>query len=739
MKRDAVVLVVDDDERNIRLIASLLAPEGYVVRTATSGPAALALIATDPPDLVLLDVMMPGMDGYEVVSQLKADPATAVIPVILVTALDDRAARLRGLEAGAEDFLTKPVDRAELWLRVRNLLRLKELTDALVEQSAELERQVVSRTADLHQLAHYDSLTGLPNRALFRETLKRTLVLGRKQSCSVAVLFLDVDDFKAVNDSRGHAVGDDLLLQLGDRLTHCLRVRDTVGRLGGDEFAMILLLEDGVAGASAVAAKVLASLEQPFDLGGSATTVSASIGIAVFPDDADDPDALVQCADTSMYAAKAAGRNTFRFFTAKMNADLEARLELEEALRQAVANREFALHYQPKVDLGTGRVVGVEALLRWVRPGVGLVAPDAFIPALEATGLIVPVGTWVLDAACRQLALWAARSRPPIPIAVNCSARQFTGGDLVAEVTAALQRHDVPPHLLELELTEGMLMDNTDRTIVALQAFRELGVRISVDDFGTGYSSLAYLRRFPIDTLKIDIAFVRDITTNADDASIALAIIRLAHSLKLDVVAEGVETAAQLEYLRRNHCDQIQGYYFSRPLPLAALDALLRKVVDPYSGPAVGQDHDTLLLFGSEPLGLLALQDLFGGEGYRLLSTTSVTDALELLALHPAQVVVCDQPAGGDGERLLDLVAELHPQALRIVVGGSSSPAALTEAIRRAVHRYHTDPWEPAALVADVHDAFRHYWQLHERAVEEPPQVAQIPAPRRLRIAHGSA
>jgi diguanylate cyclase (GGDEF)-like protein len=723
----AQVLVVDDEDANRKLLTALLLAEGYAVRTAVDGPAALASVAADPPDLVLLDVMMPGMDGYQVAQLLKADPAAAGIPVIMVSAHSDRAARLRGLEAGAEDFLTKPVDRAELWLRVRNLLRLKDLVNALAQQRAELERQVESRTADLHQLAHYDSLTSLPNRALFHQTLERTLTLARAKGASVAVLFLDVDHFKNINDSRGHAVGDDLLHQLGDRLRHCVRVRDTVGRLGGDEFALILLLDDGASGAAAVATKVHAALEAPFHLDGSDLNVSASIGIAVFPDDAGDVDLLIQSADTAMYEAKASGRSTSRFFTAKMNADLEARLELEEALRTAVAQREFALHYQPKVELGSGTVVGVEALLRWVRPGNGPVPPGAFIPALESTGLIVQVGSWVIDQACHQLALWAARGRTPITVAVNVSARQFTDGDLVADVSAALRRHAVPPHLLELELTESMLMANTDRTIEALRALKALGVRISIDDFGTGYSSLAYLRRFPIDTLKIDLAFVRDITTSPDDAAIALTIIRMAHSLRLDVVAEGVETAAQLEYLRRHHCDQVQGYFFSRPLPVAALDALLRNGVELYGGAMVGQEPDTVLVFGSEPLSLLALTDLLGGDGQRILSTTCVEQALELLALHPVQVVLCDQPAGGDGERLLGLVQELHPQALRVVVGGSSSPLALTEAIRHGVHRYHTASWDPDALQADVREAFRHYWQQHEAEVVGPDQLSVVP------------
>jgi diguanylate cyclase (GGDEF)-like protein/PAS domain S-box-containing protein len=692
----ATILIVDDELQNRRLLEALLRPEGYLTQCAANGEQALAAIAQHAPDLILLDVMMPGIDGYQLAGMLKANPATSSIPIIMVTAEIDRGARLAGLNAGAEEFLTKPVDRAELWLRVRNLLRLKALSDLLQNHSAILEQQVRERTADLqrfrtamdatadaiflvernsmrfvevnatactllgytrqellqlgptatiaapleeleslydaliaghgsnelmesevrrkdgsqltvemhrqaqrfgadwiivsvarditerkaaqqrlHHLAHYDVLTGLPNRMMFHETLKRTLSLAAQSGWRVAVLIIDLDHFKNVNDSLGHAIGDELLVQLSDRLARCVRIRDTVGRFGGDEFSLILAMQDGRENAVLVANKIREALRAPFDLKGHAVTVTASIGITVHPDDASDPETLIKYADTAMYRAKQAGRDTYRFFTAQMNTDVLARRDLETALRKAVENGEFVLHYQPQVQIKSGRITGLEALLRWQRPGHGLVQPNDFIAVLEETGLIVQVGSWVIAAACKQIGLWMRSAIGPIQVSVNVSGRQFIEGDLHRDVVKAVSDNAIEAQLLELELTESTLMANTEHTIATLHNLKKRGVRISIDDFGTGYSSLAYLRRFPIDKLKIDIAFIRDVASNPDDAAIALAIIRMAHSLKLAVVAEGVETATQLAYLRRHCCDQIQGFYFSAPLAVPQLEQML--------------------------------------------------------------------------------------------------------------------------------------------------------------------
>jgi EAL domain-containing protein (putative c-di-GMP-specific phosphodiesterase class I)/FixJ family two-component response regulator len=405
----ATLLIVDDEIQVRKLLETLLRHEGYQTVSAASGEEALQLVAQRPPDLILLDIMMPGMDGYEVANQLKGNQATANIPIIMLSALSESSARLSGLETGAEEFISKPVERVELWLRVRNLLRLKAHGDRLKNHSQLLEQQ----------LQHHQ------------------------------------------NES------------------------------------------------------------------------------------------------------------------SRLNVHDLARLDLEKALRLAVEREEFVLHYQPKVELANGQVCALDALLRWDRPGYGAVSPAVFIPILESQGLIVTLGRWVIDNVCRQIAAWQSGTVGAVEVSVNVSGHQLIEGDLIADIAQSLAQAGVEAHWLEVELTEGSLMENTQHTIASLQRLRAMGVKISIDDFGTGYSSLAYLRRFPIDTLKIDIAFIREVTSNPQDAAITRTIIELAHSLKLRVVAEGVETQAQLEFLREAGCDQIQGYLFSRPLPMKELERLL--------------------------------------------------------------------------------------------------------------------------------------------------------------------
>jgi diguanylate cyclase (GGDEF)-like protein/PAS domain S-box-containing protein len=428
----------------------------------------------------------------------------------------------------------------------------------------------------LAYLAQFDSLTGLPNRHLFHDRLSQTMAHARRSGHSMAVLFIDLDRFKLVNDTLGHAAGDRLLKEAGARLLGCLRSGDTVARFGGDEFGAILA-ELGASGdAGLVAQKVIEALERPFDLEGNDTYVTASVGIALFPADGDEAGALIRNADTAMYRAKEQGRNTHQYFTREMNERAVQRAQLEAAMRRAIERREFCVHYQPKVGLESGAISGLEALLRWQQPGGALVAPQEFVAVLEETGLIVPVGEWVMREVCRQIREWKDAGLAVPPVAVNLSARQFQQKDLESRVREILQEAGVDPQLLQLELTESVLMQEPEAAARTMRGLRRAGVKLSVDDFGTGYSSLAYLKRFPIDTLKIDRAFVRDVTTDPDDAAIVASIIGLARGLRLKVVAEGVENAEQVQFLRAHGCDEMQGFYAARPAAGSDLAELLR-------------------------------------------------------------------------------------------------------------------------------------------------------------------
>ncbi len=426
-------------------------------------------------------------------------------------------------------------------------------------------------------LAHYDGLTGLPNRVLFFDRLKQTLAQARRREKLAAVMFLDLDRFKVVNDTLGHAVGDELLRHVAQRLAGCVRVGDTVARFSGDEFVLIVNDLEQPEDARLIAQKVLQAFADPFRVGGHEVFVSTSIGISMFPTDCDDEQALLKDADTAMYRAKESGRNNFQFYTREMNARAMYRLQLENSLRHALERGEFRLHYQPKACLHTGRITGVEALLRWERPEHGLVPPGDFVPLLEDTGLIVPVGEWVIAEACRQLAAWRAAGREPVSIAINISARQFAARNLGEIVRRVLDEHQADPRYIEFELTESLLMVNTEEAVRTLEYLKALGLKLSIDDFGTGYSSLSYLKRFPIDALKIDRSFIDEITTDVGDATITRAVIGMAHNLGLKVVAEGVETEEQLSFLTANGCDEAQGFYFARPQAAAELSDWLNR------------------------------------------------------------------------------------------------------------------------------------------------------------------
>jgi diguanylate cyclase (GGDEF)-like protein/PAS domain S-box-containing protein len=444
--------------------------------------------------------------------------------------------------------------------------RLQLATRAIGAQIGQfVERQRAEKLAA--HLAHFDALTGLPNRTLFCDRLAQALNQARRHDWNVGVLFLDVDRFKSVNDTLGHGVGDRLLQEAAKRLSVCVRAGDTVARIGGDEFAVIASDLANAQDARLVAAKMIDALSTAFTVEGHELYVSGSVGIATYPLDGQDGVALMKNADAATTRAKELGRNNYQFYTGVMNERALENLHLQNDLRRALERNEFRLHFQPKASLAQGHAVGFEALLRWERPGHGLVSPAKFIPLLEETGLIVPVGDWVIRSACAQLRDWKRDGLKPLPIAVNLAAKQLANHDIVAVVEAALRDHAVAPELLEIEITESDAMQSGERAMAMLQRLRSLGVSIAIDDFGTGYSSLSYLKRFPVDTLKLDRSFVRGLPDDADDVPITLAVITMAHSLGLDVVAEGVETPAQREFLASHKCDVMQGYLLSPPLP----------------------------------------------------------------------------------------------------------------------------------------------------------------------------
>ena len=430
-------------------------------------------------------------------------------------------------------------------------------------------------TVEMEHLAYHDALTGLPNRPLFMDRLILALAQSSRTNQKLAVFFLDLDRFKDINDSLGHSTGDGLLKAVAERIRRCIREGDTVARFGGDEFTLLIPRIDHVEDAAKIAQKILETLKIPFSILDHELFVTTSIGISVYPGDGSDPETLVRNADTAMYRAKDQGRDNYQLYAPAMNARALERLALENMLRKALSHRELVLHYQPVADMRTKGVVGVEALIRWRHPEMGLVSPAHFIPVAETSGLIIPIGDWVLRTACRQTKLWQKRIDPDLTVAVNLSARQFQQPNLTEEIAEVLEETGLDAKYLELEITESNAMQNAENTIYTLRELKALGVRIAMDDFGTGYSSLSYLKRFPIDTLKLDQSFVREITTDASDAAIATAVIAMAHSLDLRVIGEGVETEEQFAFLQRQKCDYIQGYLFSPPQPAEALEAYL--------------------------------------------------------------------------------------------------------------------------------------------------------------------
>jgi len=582
--------------------------------------------------------------------------------------------------------------------------------------------QLKNSEEKLRHLAHFDLLTELPNRVLLELRLEHALERAQRHGQGLAVLVIDLDRFKMVNDSLGHAAGDALLQSLARRLRGRLRAEDTLARLAGDQFVAVM---EGLADfrdAERMARDLQTLIEAPFPMPGEHEAfVAASIGISVCPEDGGTARLLLDKANTAVHRAKELGGNQLCYYTGELNTQALNTLEMEAALRRALERQEFVLHYQPKVDLVSGAIAGAEALLRWQRPGHGLVPPLQFIPLAERSGLIVPLGAWVIEEVCRQMRAWSDGGMSGVSVAVNVSARQFRAAELEATVAGALQRHGIEAQHLMLELTESILMERPEDAVGRLNALKRLGVRLSLDDFGTGYSSLGYLSRFPIDQLKIDRSFVTDIVSDPSSAIIATSVIALAHRMGIEVVAEGVETEPQLGYLRKNRCDKMQGFLFSKPVPAEDFCEQLRQEKSlPVAAP-----HDetrTLLVVDDEAHILSAIRRLLRGEGYRVLTAGSAREALDILAGQPVQVILSDQrmPAM-NGTEFLARVKVLHPGTVRIVLSGYTELESIMQAVNTgALYKFLTKPWDDQTLREHLRDAFRYYEAVLQPRFEGP-------------------
>jgi diguanylate cyclase (GGDEF)-like protein len=586
------VLIADDEPDFRQSLQMILTQWGYEVQTVSDGRHALQILEDRPTDVALLDWVMPQLSGLEICHQLRALPRAQCPYLILLSARSRTEDIVAGLGAGADDYVTKPVDFLELRARLQVGFRMVKLQRELSQRASELEKSLAevqelqavaeeSRKRE-HFLAFHDSLTCLPNRQLFFDRLHQAVSQANRTGQLVAVLLVDLDGFKIVNDGIGHSGGDQVLQTTGQRLQACLRDSDTVARLGGDEFAILACGLTKVSDVVAIAEKVLLRLSEVFVVENQQCQIGASIGISLYPSDGHDVETLVRRADLAMYRAKRLGKNRLVLYDLAMDARLHGHTTLENDLRAALGRSDFLMHYQPQVNMATGAFTGVEALLRWHHQSTGMVPPEDFIPLAEETGLIIPIGAWALRTACRHHAAWQRAKGPHLRMAVNLSARQFREVHLVEMVAEILEETQFDPQCLELEITETVAMQNLDHSIATMVRLKNIGVRLAVDDFGTGYSSLSYLKRFPIDLLKIDRSFVKGIPLDQDDAAITEAIISLAHSLKLGVIAEGVETPEQWEFLRNLHCDEAQGFLLSPPMSSELMSGLLVSGSAPY-------------------------------------------------------------------------------------------------------------------------------------------------------------
>ena len=563
------ILVIEDEEFVRENILELLDAEGFEAFGAENGKIGFELAKVKVPDLILCDVMMPGLDGYGVLTALRQDSVLASIPFIFLTAKASKSDLRQGMELGADDYLTKPFTRAELLGAIGT--RLKK--QAAVEDRYYAELQQTK--AKLNYLIHNDSLTNLPNRFSLREQFKQIQKTDSSPEQLVTVLSVGLDRFNQINTHLGNSIGDLLLKTVAERLSVCVGNQGIVARLNDDQFAVILATIKHRNEASQIAQDILTRLSETFELGGQEIFVTASLGIALCPRDGTEIEQLLNHAHIAMMKAKQQGGDHYEFYATAYNIGSSDRLALQTSLRYALEREELEVYYQPQVNLKTGEIFGAEALVRWQHPERGLVLPSKFIPIAEETGLIVPIGEWVFYTACKQVKVWQNSGFPSLQIAVNLSSRQFSQLDLRHRLVQIIINTGIEPKYIELELTESMLVQNTEVAIRRLNALKALGVKIAIDDFGTGYSSLSYLQQFPFDVLKIDRCFIRNITENTSNAAITEAIIAMAKNLNLKLIAEGVETEDELSFVCQHQCDGMQGYLFSRPVPVQEFHQLL--------------------------------------------------------------------------------------------------------------------------------------------------------------------
>ena len=575
---DATVLVCDDDPTYLLLMEETLSNDNLNVLTAANGLDALKLYLKHEPSIVLLDVHMPMLSGFEVCAEIRKHPKGKDTPILMVTGADDILSIESAYKHGATDFLPKPIRWPMVAHRVRYMLKGSETFNSLKQSEEKMRR-----------LAYFDSLTGLPNRQSLDESLEKAIRCAVKEQQNLCIMYIDLDNFKRINDTLGHEFGDKLLKKISEKIIQCLKGKTCipealqsvaeieVSRLGGDEFMILLNNTTNDGDVKVVAQSLVDCISELVSIDDHEVALTPSIGIAIYPRDGANLTELKKHADVAMYYAKTMGRNGYRFYAESLNKNAMKFLQIEGCLRNALNNDEFSLHYQPQVCLKSHKIISVEALLRWESPELGNVTPSEFIPVAEDSGIINDLGEWVMRKSCVQAKKWMDAGMQNFRVSVNLSSIQFKRASLLNMIKRALGDSGLPASLLEVELTESAIMNDIDQNITRLNQIRDLGVAIALDDFGTGYSSLSYLKRFPINTLKIDRSFIITIDTDPEDAAIVEAIITLANTLKLTVIAEGVETHGQLKALNRFHCDIIQGFYFSKPVPAEQITKIVQQ------------------------------------------------------------------------------------------------------------------------------------------------------------------